>query len=109
MPKAKCTAAAAVRAAATIPPGAAVAAAARRAAAVAKPRIAITEGDPSGIGPEIARSAAADARVLKVCEPVLYGADSPARFEPGRLSAEGGQAAYDAIVRAATDARRGEV
>jgi len=35
-----------------------------------KPRIAITEGDPAGIGPEIARRAAADPRVLDVCEPV---------------------------------------
>ena len=39
-----------------------------------KPRVAITEGDPAGIGPEIARRAAADPRVLAVCEPVLYGA-----------------------------------
>src|SRR5438067_5876577 len=68
-----------------------------------KPRIAITEGDPAGIGPEIARRAAADDRVLKVCEPVLYGAGSGARFEPGVLSAEAGKAAYDAIVRATAD------
>ena len=37
-----------------------------------KPRIALTVGDPAGIGPEIARKAAADSRVLDVCEPVLY-------------------------------------
>ena len=74
-----------------------------------KPRIAITEGDPAGIGPEIARRAAADARVLQVCEPVLYGASPDARFEPGVLSADAGRAAYDAIVRATSDAQRGEV
>jgi 4-hydroxythreonine-4-phosphate dehydrogenase len=76
---------------------------------MAKPRIAITEGDPAGIGPEIARKAAADPRVLGVCEPVLYGAASGAAFEPGVLSADAGQAAYDAIVRATADARQGLV
>jgi 4-hydroxythreonine-4-phosphate dehydrogenase len=74
-----------------------------------KPRIAITEGDPAGIGPEIARRAGTDARVLQVCEPVLYGASPDARFEPGVLSADAGRAAYDAIVRATSDAQRGDV
>jgi 4-hydroxythreonine-4-phosphate dehydrogenase len=74
-----------------------------------KPRIAITEGDPAGIGPEIARRAAADLRVLERCEPVLYGAASTTAFRPGVLSAEAGQAAYDAICRATTDAERGDV
>jgi 4-hydroxythreonine-4-phosphate dehydrogenase len=74
-----------------------------------KPRIAITEGDPAGIGPEIARRAAADPRVLQLCEPVLYGAAPDARFEPGVLSAEAGRAAYDAIVHATADAQRGDV
>jgi 4-hydroxythreonine-4-phosphate dehydrogenase len=74
-----------------------------------KPRIAITEGDPAGIGPEIARTAAADARVLGVCEPVLYGAPAGATFTPGVLSADAGKAAYDAIVRATGDAQRGAV
>jgi 4-hydroxythreonine-4-phosphate dehydrogenase len=74
-----------------------------------KPRIAITEGDPAGIGPEVARRAAADARVLEACEPVLYGARPGTAFEPGVLSAEAGKAAYDAIVRATADARRGDV
>jgi len=74
-----------------------------------KPRIAITEGDPAGIGPEIARKAAADARVLDACEPVLYGAAEGAAFQPGILSAEAGKAAYDAIVRATADAQAGAV
>ena len=74
-----------------------------------KPRVAITEGDPAGIGPEIARRAAADPRVLGVCEPVLYGASAGDRFEPGVLSAEAGRAAYRSIVDAVTDALRGDV
>jgi 4-hydroxythreonine-4-phosphate dehydrogenase len=74
-----------------------------------KPRIAITEGDPAGIGPEIARRAAADPRVTDVCQPVLYGAPAEDRFVPGVLSAEAGRAAYDAVVRATADAMRGAV
>jgi 4-hydroxythreonine-4-phosphate dehydrogenase len=74
------------------------------------PRIAITEGDPAGIGPEIARRAAADPRVLAVCEPVLYsGARDGESFAPGVLAAEAGRAAYEAVVRAAADAQRGDV
>jgi 4-hydroxythreonine-4-phosphate dehydrogenase len=74
-----------------------------------KPRIAITVGDPAGIGPEIARKAADDARVRAVCEPVLYGPPSGVRFEPGVLSAEAGQAAYDAICLAVRDALADQV
>jgi 4-hydroxythreonine-4-phosphate dehydrogenase len=70
-----------------------------------KPRIAITVGDPAGIGPEIAAKAAADSRVLAVCEPVLYEPANIAAFPPGQLSAEAGRAAYDCIVRAVSDAR----
>ena len=74
-----------------------------------KPRIAITAGDPAGIGPEIAAAAAADPRVLAVCEPVVYAAPDPQRFPPGVLSGEAGRAAYDTIVRAVDDARQGRV
>jgi 4-hydroxythreonine-4-phosphate dehydrogenase len=73
------------------------------------PRIGITEGDPSGIGPEISEKAAADPRVRAVCEPVLYGSDDRARFVPGRLSAEAGRAAYEAIGRALRDAQAGAI
>jgi 4-hydroxythreonine-4-phosphate dehydrogenase len=64
-------------------------------------------GDPAGIGPEIAVKAAADARVLEVCEPRLYGAhgEALAAFRRGQVSAEAGRAAYDAIVAAVGDAR----
>jgi len=74
-----------------------------------RPRIAITVGDPSGIGPEIAARAAADPRVLDVCEPVLFGPPRDATFAPGVLSAEAGRVSYEAIVRAVEAAQRGEV
>jgi 4-hydroxythreonine-4-phosphate dehydrogenase len=72
-----------------------------------KPRVAITVGDPAGIGPEIAGKAAADPAVRAVCEPVLY--EAPVEVEMGQVSAVAGRAAYDAIVRAVGDARRGVV
>jgi len=73
-----------------------------------KPRIALTVGDPSGIGPEIAARAAADPAVREVCEPVIYAPVTGA-FAPGVLSAAAGRAAYEVIVRAVRDAREGTV
>src|SRR4051812_30681162 len=67
---------------------------------MAKPRVALTVGDPAGIGPEIARKAADDPRVREVCEPILYGPPAGASFAPGVLSAEAGRAAYDCICAA---------
>ena len=77
--------------------------------AESKPRIAITSGDPAGIGPEIAQKAATDARVLDVCEPIVYGPPDGLRFEPGVLSASAGRAAYDAVCAAVRDAQAGRV
>jgi 4-hydroxythreonine-4-phosphate dehydrogenase len=74
-----------------------------------KPRIAITVGDPAGIGPEIAERAAADSRVTDACEPVIYGPPGDRVFPPGFLSAEAGRAAYDCIERAVADALGGRV
>lgn len=37
------------------------------------PLIAVTMGDPAGIGPEVTLKAIADAAVLKVCQPVVVG------------------------------------
>ena len=74
-----------------------------------KPRVAITVGDPAGIGPEVATKAAADARVLDACEPVIYAPPGAARFAPGVLSGDAGRAAYDLIVCAVDAARRGVV
>ena len=71
------------------------------------PRIGITAGDPAGIGPEIARKAMKDERVLAVCEPLFYGPQQS--FEPGVLSADAGYAAYDTIVRAVRDAQSGGI
>jgi 4-hydroxythreonine-4-phosphate dehydrogenase len=73
------------------------------------PRVAITLGDPAGIGLEIARKAVADPRVTRACEPVFYGRDDHVQFPPGKLSAEAGQAAYNAIADAVRDALAGRV
>jgi len=74
-----------------------------------RPRIAITTGDPSGIGPEIAAKAAADPRVRAACEPIVYGPPGDERFAPGVLSAAAGRAAYDTLVRAVDAAKVGTV
>ena len=74
-----------------------------------KPRVAITCGDPAGIGPEIAQKAANDPRVRDICEPVVYGPPAGARYTPGELSAEAGQAAYDTLCEAVKDAQSGVV
>jgi 4-hydroxythreonine-4-phosphate dehydrogenase len=74
-----------------------------------KPRVAITAGDPAGIGPEVAAVAAADPRVLAACEPVIYSPPDGAVFPPGVLSADAGRAAYDIIIRAVDDAKNGDV
>jgi 4-hydroxythreonine-4-phosphate dehydrogenase len=74
-----------------------------------RPRIALTVGDPAGIGPEIAQKAADDPRVRAACEPVLYGPPAGASFASGVLTAEAGRAAYDAICTAVRDAQAGRV
>jgi len=73
------------------------------------PRIALTAGDPAGIGPEIVRKAMADRRVLEVCEPLVYGSADGDTVPPGQPSAEAGRIAHDAIVRAVSDAMAGRV
>jgi 4-hydroxythreonine-4-phosphate dehydrogenase len=74
-----------------------------------KPRVAITAGDPAGIGPEIAQKAADDPRVRELCEPVVYGPPAASRFTPGELSAEAGKAAFDTLCAAVKDAQSGAV
>jgi 4-hydroxythreonine-4-phosphate dehydrogenase len=76
---------------------------------VSKPRVAITCGDPAGIGPEVAARAAADPRVLDACDPIVYAPLGGVAFAPGVLSGDAGRAAYDVIVRAVDDAQRGVV
>src|SRR5436190_20394340 len=77
-----------------------------------RPAIAITVGDPSGIGPEIAVKAAADPRATAACRPMIYGPHTAAELAPfpaGRVDAASGRAAYDAIVSATRDALAGRV
>jgi 4-hydroxythreonine-4-phosphate dehydrogenase len=77
-----------------------------------RPRIGVTVGDPAGIGPEIARKAAADPSLSSACEIVLYGPSGErdaARYEQGRVTAKAGRAAYDAIVEATRDAQAGRI
>jgi 4-hydroxythreonine-4-phosphate dehydrogenase len=76
------------------------------------PVLAITAGDPSGIGPEIAVKASEDPRVVAVCRPTIYGPHTTAAlaaFPVGRVNPAAGRAAYDAIVHATTDALAGRV
>ena len=74
-----------------------------------RPIVAITAGDPAGIGPEIAQKAAEDPRVTAVCEPKIYGPPASMRFACGVVSAEAGRAAYEAICDAVGDACDGRV
>jgi 4-hydroxythreonine-4-phosphate dehydrogenase len=77
-----------------------------------RPRIGVTVGDPAGIGPEIARKAAAHPALSALCDIVLYGPSSDeevAPFARGRVSAEAGRAAYEAIVAATRDAQAGRI
>jgi 4-hydroxythreonine-4-phosphate dehydrogenase len=74
--------------------------------------IAVTVGDPSGIGPDIAVKAVRDPRVVQACQPVIYGPHTPDALKPfpvGRIDPSSGQAAYDAIVAATRDALAGRV
>ncbi len=76
------------------------------------PRIAVTAGDPAGIGPEITRRACDDPRVRAVCEPVPYGpisAEDLAPYPAGRIDAASGRRAYVEVVRAVDDALAGRV
>ncbi|MGE0449684.1 MAG: 4-hydroxythreonine-4-phosphate dehydrogenase PdxA [Vicinamibacterales bacterium] len=72
------------------------------------PRVALTVGDPAGIGPEIAGKAAEDPRVRAVCTPIVYAPPSGS-FAAGELTAVAGRAAHDVVVRAVQDARAGVV
>ena len=101
----------------------------RSIAPAAKPRLAITLGDPAGVGPEIACKALADAAVLACCEPILIGSrtviekvakklnlplpaqivdtGTPGAFTPGTVSAAAGAAAGHAIEEAIAGTQAG--
>ena len=74
-----------------------------------RPRIALTVGDPAGIGPEIVDKALHDVRVQRACEPVIYGPKNLTGIKPGIVSAAAGLAAYQAIVSAVEDTVAGRV
>ena len=99
------------------------------------PRIAITMGDPAGVGPELCLRLLRDERVRAVCTPIVYGdcgvlarvakhlgwpepeagavhdlkAIDAAAIEPGTVSAACGRAAYDYVTCAIDDALAGRV
>ena len=72
---------------------------------MSKPRLAVTQGDPRGIGPEIVAAALADARVRAACDCLVLETGSAARAD----AAVAGQRAGAAIERAVEMAQRGEV
>ena len=85
-----------------------------------RPRLAVSLGDPRGIGPEISAAALADPRVREACDLVIVGprnAGVPVDVEIGDWSARdandskalAGRMSGDAIVRAVELAQRGEV
>jgi 4-hydroxythreonine-4-phosphate dehydrogenase len=89
-----------------------------------KPRIGISLGDPSGIGPEVTRAALAHPRVRRALEPVVFGDASLARAlpslrvvsqlaakdrRPGRPTRLGGLAQHAYVTAAVAAAQRGEV
>ena len=73
------------------------------------PRIALTVGDPAGIGPEIVAKAAADPGVRAVCEPVVFAPPAIDGMRVGQVSAAAGQAANDTLLEAVNAAKRGDV
>ena len=75
-----------------------------------RPRIAITVGDPAGIGPEVSLKASADPRVQGAADVRLYGptTDSDlAAFAAGKVSADAGRSAYQTIERAVAEVQAG--
>jgi 4-hydroxythreonine-4-phosphate dehydrogenase len=77
-----------------------------------RPVVAVTAGDPSGIGPEVALKASQDPRVIAACRPVIYGphsAEDLAAYACGIVDPLSGQRAYEEIVRAVQDAGAGRV
>jgi len=99
-----------------------------------KPKIALTMGDPAGVGPELVLRAVADKSVLDLARPVIYGAGSvlkkashqldlpmpapsaiceaasmdAAGLIPGRACAEAGRAMIACIEKTVLDALSGK-
>lgn len=73
-----------------------------------KPALAITCGDPSGIGPEIVAKALRSPRVRRACRPVVFGAETSG-IQRGRPSLASGLAAIQSLNDALDHIRRGAV
>jgi 4-hydroxythreonine-4-phosphate dehydrogenase len=85
---------------------------------VTRPKLAVTLGDPMGIGPEIVRAAERDARVTAACDLWIVGPegagtrvdDSIGEWKPSaREAASAGRLSARAIERAVELAQRGDV
>jgi 4-hydroxythreonine-4-phosphate dehydrogenase len=100
-----------------------------------QPRIAITMGDPAGIGPELCLRLLTTDRVRRICTPLIFGdlevlqrvarqldwpkpdsglvrdhaAIDAGSVEPGRVTAECGRAAYTYVTSAIDEALAGHV
>ncbi|HVT39239.1 MAG TPA: 4-hydroxythreonine-4-phosphate dehydrogenase PdxA [Gemmatimonadaceae bacterium] len=83
----------------------------------ARPRLAVTLGDPRGIGAEIVRKALLDPRVAAACETILVGptgleaiaAEPAGAWIRGGTAAEAGRIAGLAVERAVAMASAGQV
>jgi 4-hydroxythreonine-4-phosphate dehydrogenase len=97
------------------------------------PRIAVTMGDPAGVGPELCLRLLADERVREICSPIVFGdagvlvrvarhldwpppresdvfdvkAIDADAVEPGKVCAACGRAAYVSIITALAEAAAG--
>jgi 4-hydroxythreonine-4-phosphate dehydrogenase len=85
---------------------------------VSRPRVAVTLGDPRGIGPEVTAKALADPEVAALAEWTVVGAEGwrgpgehvpVGRWAPGDGDAAGGRIAGEAVKRATEMALAGEV
>jgi len=84
---------------------------------MARARLAITLGDPRGIGPEVVAKALADPAVRAACEAVIVGPTGTdvtpdvviGAWTPGGTEAHAGRLSGLAIARAVEMAQRGEV
>lgn len=82
-----------------------------------RPRLAITLGDPRGIGPEIVRAALADPELARECEIITVGPTgcgpavdvSVGDWQPAADTADAGRLAGLAIARAVSMAQEGTV
>src|SRR4051812_13967555 len=69
-----------------------------------RPRVAISLGDPRGVGPEVVHEALRDARVKAALEPILFG-DAPAHLDDDRACGAAAIEAVDAAMRAVHEGR----